>query len=182
MKKDKSSLERKGRYMSKLLRHSPEDENLTLDDYGYVNVKDLCKALKLTTEELQSIVDTNNKKRFEYNSNKTKIRASQGHSIKIKHDFELVTPPPVLFHGTTTDNLNLIFKEGLKKMKRHHVHLTWDYMTAFDVGIRYAKQKHKVWVIAIDAKQMHENGFKFYRSQNLVYLVDNVPSKYFIKM
>lgn len=34
-------------------------------------------------DELEKIVEHNNKKRFEFNEDKSKIRASQGHSIKI---------------------------------------------------------------------------------------------------
>lgn len=180
MKKNKSSLERKGRYLTMLLRHSPEKENLSLDTYGYCDVKSVCGALELTIDELNIIVETNNKKRFEFNDNKTKIKASQGHSIDIKFELEPITPPNILYHGTTYKNSENINKTGLNKMKRHHVHLTNDYDTAFNVGLRYAKEKDNVWVIKIDSKKMNDDGFVFYKTNNDVYLIDYVPQKYFL--
>ena len=138
MKKNQS------RYLSLLLRHKPEQEDLTLDSNGYTDVDILISKLDITKEELGEMIETNNKKRFEYNEDETMIRATQGHSVEVDLDLKRILPPPILFHGTTIDNNISIMKKGLKSMQRHHVHLTWDYMTAFDVGLRYAKYKNKV--------------------------------------
>jgi putative RNA 2'-phosphotransferase len=174
-------LTRKGKYMSMLLRHSPEKENLSMDEYGYVKVKDLCNALKISRSDLDWIVENNNKKRFTFGGGYQKdlIRATQGHSITIKYDLEPIEPPSLLFHGTSYDNKEVIEEEGLKKMQRHHVHLTDNLETAENVGLRYAKKKGKLWIITVEAKRMWEDGYDFYKTENGVWLTDHVPSVYF---
>lgn len=172
---DEKELKRKGRYMSLLLRHQPEKEKLRLDERGYCSVDELCSKLDLTKEDLDWIVANNSKKRFSYNEDCTKIRANQGHSIKIKLDLVEITPPPILYHGTAKKYLSSIQKEGLKPMSRHHVHLSKDLETARQVGRRHGMLR----IIKIDAKRMHADGIQFYESENGVVLVDHVDVKYF---
>ena len=54
-------------------------------------------------------------------------------------------------------------------------------MTAFDVGLRYAKYKNKVIIYSIDAEQMNKDGYLFYKTSNNVYLTKEVPAKYLKK-
>jgi putative RNA 2'-phosphotransferase len=169
-----------GRYMSLLLRHKPEKEHLNIDSQGYVLVDELIEKLKITKDDLNWIIDNNDKKRFVYNSDKTMIRAAQGHSISVDLKMKRILPPDVLYHGTSIVNAVEISKGGLKKMGRNHVHLTDDKSTAYSVGMRYAKYKNKIWMITIDANHMNEDGFEFFKSENSVYLTEEVPSKYFI--
>ena len=169
-----------GRYMSLLLRHKPEKENLTIDSQGYVLVDDLIEKLEITFSDLKWIIDNNNKKRFVFNSDETMIRAAQGHSISVDLKMKRILPPDMLFHGTSLYNNGLISKGGLKKMSRNHVHLTDNVDTAKNVGMRYAKYQNKLWIITIDAKQMNADGFEFFKSENGVYLTEEVPSKYFL--
>ena len=182
LKMNEKELTRKGKYISLLLRHSPEKENLSMDEYGYVKVKDLCTALKISRSDLDWIVENNNKKRFIYGGGhqKTLIRATQGHSFEVKMKLESIEPPVLLYHGTTWDNKNVIMEEGLQKMNRQHVHMTDDFDSAVNLGLRYAKTRDKLWMIHIEAKRMWiEGGFHFYKTENGVWLVDRVPSKYF---
>ena len=165
----------KGKEISYLLRHNPE--GLIMDSDGYVNVTDLLKKTQLTKDELDWIVENNDKKRFSYSSDDQKIRASQGHSIDIDIKFKETVPPVVLFHGTTPQVIGVIMKFGLQKMQRHHVHMTDNIKTAEAVGKRYSK-KLKPIVLEINCKAMYADGFKFYLSDNGVWLTDNVPPKY----
>jgi len=77
------------KFLSYVLRHHPELINLNLDENGWANVDELITKSKrdsyqgLTFEELDEIVETNDKKRFIFNEDKTRIRANQGHSIDI---------------------------------------------------------------------------------------------------
>ena len=112
---------KKGKHLSFLLRH---DTEYKFDEHGYREVSDLINNHSYTKQELEEIVETNDKKRYEFNSNHTKIRARQGHSIEINVDLKEATPPDSLYHGTATRFLESIFKEGLKKMNRNHVHLS----------------------------------------------------------
>ena len=129
-------------------------------------------------QELDYIVDTNDKKRLAYeDESKTKIRASQGHSIKIDVGLKAERPPKVLYHGTTYESYQKIVKNGLDKMRRLHVHLTDNKDVAYTVGKRYSKYKEPI-ILEIDSAAMHTDGYKFYLSENGVWLTDNVPSKY----
>lgn len=178
---DSKELKNKSRYLSLLLRHKPEKENLFLDEKGYVQVSELLSKLNLSMNELEWIVDNNDKKRFSFNENKTKLKANQGHSINIQLELKKIVPPNILFHGTTISNQNFIMKSGLKKMSRHHVHLTDNQATAHDVGIRYAKYNNKVWIVVVDAMKMYNDGYEFFKTENNVYLTDHVPCNYIIK-
>ena len=164
-----------GKRITYLLRHKPED--LVMDKNGYVSVSSLLIKVDITQEELDYIVDTNDKKRLAYNFNKTMIRASQGHSIKVDVQLKEVRPPRVLYHGTTFESYEKIKKVGLDKMRRLHVHLSEDFKIAYTVGKRYSKYKEPI-ILEIDSAKMYTDGFKFYKSENGVWLTDNVPSKY----
>lgn len=169
-------LSRKDKYMSLLLRHQPEKEQLDMDKFGWVPVKQLLSRLDMTMEELEEIVATNNKKRFSFNDDKTKIRANQGHSIPVDVQLKEVEPPTILFHGTATRFLSSIYDKGLIKGQRNHVHLSETIETATNVGQRHGK----VYVLHIDAQQMFADGYKFYLSENGVWLTDFVPRKYIL--
>jgi putative RNA 2'-phosphotransferase len=170
------------KYLSYLLRHHPEKINLHLDDYGWADVNELIEKVNansstsntLTFSILEEVVANNNKKRFTFNEDKTKIRASQGHSIEIKLGYEAVEPPEFLYHGTATRFLDGIKKDGLKKMSRHHVHLSQEKSTASNVGQRHGK----LVILIINSKAMHEAGHEFFVSENGVWLTDHVPVEF----
>jgi len=105
------------------------------------------------------------------------IRASQGHSIAVELNLSVITPPDILYHGTADRFLDSILANGLQKQGRQHVHLSAAVETATAVGGRHGKPV----ILTINAKAMHNNGFKFYLSDNKVWLVDSVPCQYITK-
>jgi putative RNA 2'-phosphotransferase len=167
-----------GKYLSLLLRHSPEKENLVVNKHGYVEVSELCFNLKINREELDWIVENDNKERFSYSDDEKMIRANQGHSFEVDYGYKLIEPPELLFHGTSFENKKSINKDGLLSMSRQHVHLTEDITTAKQVGLRHSKNLENLWLISINAKKMFQDGYQFYKSKNNVYLTNNVPPKY----
>ena len=172
-------LVRLSKYLSKHLRHTPEALGLTLEPGGWVAVDTLLEAcdrrnFRITREELEEVVARNNKQRFSFDPTRTRIRANQGHSIEVDLQLEPVEPPAVLYHGTASHNVEAIRREGLKRMSRHHVHLSGDMSTALAVGARHGKPV----VLQVDAIAMHQAGHVFYRSANGVWLVDHVPPEY----
>ena len=165
-----------GKKITYLLRHNPED--LIMDKKGYVSVVALLDKIGITQEDLDYIVDTNDKKRLAYNDDKTMLRASQGHSIKVDVQLKAVRPPRILYHGTSIDSYNKIKNSGgLDKMRRLHVHLSDDEKVAYSVGKRYSKYKEPI-ILKIDSAAMYTDGYKFYLSENGVWLTDNIPLKY----
>ena len=80
-----------------------------------------------------------------------------------------------MYHGTGQKNKSSILESGISKRKRHHVHLSEDIKTAVQVGTRHGKPL----VFELKSGVMHVDGHKFYKSENDVWLTDNVPSTYF---
>jgi putative RNA 2'-phosphotransferase len=167
------------KFLSKHLRHAPEDLGLTLAPGGWVDVEDLLagcanKGFRIARAELDEVVEKNDKQRFSFDESGTRIRANQGHSTEI--DLQLVpqTPPAVLYHGTALATLAAVRKNGLKRMSRHHVHLSTMVETAKKVGARHGTPV----VLVVDAAAMHEAGIPFYCSENGVWLVDAVAPEY----
>jgi len=177
-----SKLIKQSKFLSRVLRHKPESIGVTLDESGWVKVSDLLVASKvagqnITRERLAEIVETNNKRRFAFSPSGDMIRASQGHSVKnIDLKLEEREPPTYLYHGTVKKFLSSIKDVGLLKMNRHHVHLSETIETATSVGSR----RGIPIVLLVEALVMHQNGYKYYRSENGVWLTDAVPSKYII--
>ena len=164
------------KYLSYILRHHPEDANLTLDSEGWCDVKQLLTNLKISQEELDETVYNNT--RFIYNADKSKIKAAHGHSVKIEYHNEKV-PPMILYHGTAIRFKDAIMKEGLKKMTREAVHMSDDYKDAQTVGSRHSGGSLSLTIVfKINANQMYKDGYKFYKSEDGVWLTDNVPPKY----
>jgi putative RNA 2'-phosphotransferase len=168
-------LKKKSKFLSAILRHKPELVGVKLDKNGWCDVEDLLKrASGLTADLLDAVVETNNKKRFEFDENKTKIRARQGHSVDVDLNYEPAEPPQYLYHGTALKYKDKILKGGIKKMSRHAVHLSSDTQTAYNVGSRHGKPM----ILVVCAKSMHESCHKFYLSNNGVWLTDHVPPSF----
>lgn len=167
---------KKSKHLAFLLRHDSEAlEQGKIDRHGWRKVTELAK-LGYSQEILEEIVFTNNKQRYEYSEDGTMIRARQGHSIDVDVELSEATPPDVLYHGTATRFLESIYDNGLLPGSRLYVHLSLDEVTAINVGMRHGTP----FVIKIDCRQMLADGYKFYLSNNGVWLVNQVPKKYFI--
>lgn len=167
------------KFLSLVLRHKPEVIGLNLDESGWVGTQELLQKLAknnkvIDLKTLKDVVANNDKKRFAFNADQTKIRASQGHSVEVKLGYKPIKPPEILFHGTATRFLDSIKEQGLLKGNRHQVHLSKDAETATNVGNRHGK----VVLMKVKALEMHKAGFEFFVSENQVWLTDSVPVKY----
>jgi len=163
-----------GKYMSLLLRHTPEKENLDMDRYGYVPVKQLISRLDITMSDLEDIVDENDKQRFSFDKTHNYLKANQGHSIDVDLELASVKPPQKLYHGTATKFLTSIYDNGIVKGKRNFVHLSIDIETARQVGSRHGNP----YILVIDTEKMYEDGIEFYLTKNGVWHTDFVPREY----
>lgn len=173
----KSKLVKISKRISYILRWHPEDFDIHLNENGYANVTELLDVLNIDRDVLDEIVETNDKKRFSYNEDKTLIRASQGHNkdLKLNIKFKEVNPPHILYHGTSESYVESIMKTGLNSSKREYVHLSKDIETAKIVA---GRRKEKMSILEIDAKLMSFEGEKIYISDNGVYLTKKVEPKY----
>jgi putative RNA 2'-phosphotransferase len=179
----KSDLVTVSKRMSRYLRHAPQDIGLTLAADGWVEVDVFLAALgrtglRLTRAQLDEVVSTNDKQRFSFDETGTRIRANQGHSVPVQLDLPVATPPDVLFHGTVDRFLSAIFREGLRPMNRHDVHLSATVDTATKVGARRGKPV----VLCVDAAAMVSAGHEFRVSANGVWLTPHVPPQYLTRL
>lgn len=167
------------KFLSKHLRHDPAGLGLTLESGGWVRVEDLLAGcarvnFRISLDELNEVVERNDKKRFSFDETGERIRANQGHSTPVDLQLAPQTPPDVLYHGTAAHVVEQILRTGIQRMSRHHVHLSTTIDTAKAVGKRHGKPV----ILRVDAAAMSRDGVVFYRSDNGVWLVDEIAPKY----
>ena len=169
---------RTSRYLCLILRHKPEVIGITLDEHGWADVEALIEGVSRThdldREILERIVAEDEKGRYSFNEDHTKIRANQGHSIPVDVELEQCEPPEVLYHGTGEKYVPSILQQGLVPKTRLYVHLSSDTATARTVGQRHGKPV----VFLVLAGEMARSGIPFYRSRNGVWLTEAVPAGY----
>lgn len=174
-----SNITKTSRYISLILRHKPEVIGIQLDRNGWASVPALIQGVNKThpldMDMLEEIVATDEKQRYSFNTDKSLIRANQGHSIDVDVELEEVDPPEYLWHGTATKYVDSIEKSGLIAKSRLYVHLSANKETAIKVGARHGAPV----VYRVDSGQMHrDESFRFFKSANGVYLVKYVPPYY----
>ena len=164
----------RSKYLALILRHKPELVNVELMKDGWVDLQKLIRNTDFTMDELEDIVKSDNKGRYQFSNDKKYIRAVQGHSKKVDIEFKEFTPDKDLYHGTGGRFVKSILKDGIKKMSRQYVHLSINKEIAKNVGIRHGKPV----IITIDAVKMKNDGYKFFIADNGVILTDYVPIEY----
>jgi putative RNA 2'-phosphotransferase len=127
-------LTRASKFLLLVLRQRPAATGVTVDANGWAEIDALLAGARearvpLTRDLLVLVVETNPKQRFAIDETGTRIRAVQGHSIDVDLAYAPAAPPATLFHGTHAKALDAILTEGLKPMKRAHVHLSRDVET-----------------------------------------------------
>ncbi len=170
---------RKSKTLSSVLRHRAASYGLTLDPQGWIAIDELLPALakrgrRMSRGELDRVVAENDKQRFEFSVDRTRIRARQGHTVEVDLALPPAAPPPTLYHGTFAKALDSIRREGLTKQTRHHVHLSPDEATAAKVGARRGRPV----ILTIDTAAMARDGHEFFLTGNAVWLTDAVPANY----
>ncbi len=177
--KDKSF----SKFLSYVLRHQPDSIDITLDAQGWTEIATLMSQAarhgkRFRLEDLHEAVRTSDKQRFAISEDGLRIRANQGHSVKVDLALPVTVPPDVLYHGTASRFIASIMKDGLRPGSRHHVHLSANTTTARTVGARHGAPV----ILQVMAKQMHEAGFEFFVTANGLWLCDKVPPNYLIRI
>ena len=164
-------------FISLILRHKPDVIGISLDEHGWANVQELINGINKTGKYsidmpmLEGIVRADNKQRYSFNEDRSKIRANQGHSVNVDVELKEAVPPEILYHGTGEKYVESINAEGLKPKSRLYVHLSKDVETAVTVGSRHGKSV----VYTVASGEMYRQGYTFYLSENGVWLTKNVP-------
>lgn len=169
-------------FISLVLRHNPGAAGITLDEHGWADVQKLLEGVSATGRKidmavLEEIVKYDSKQRYSFNEDKTLIRANQGHSVPVDVELKEQEPPEFLYHGTADRFLKSIHAEGLKPMSRLYVHLSKDVETALKIGKRHGTPV----VLKVRSGAMYREGYKFYLSENGVWLTKMVSNQYLEK-
>jgi putative RNA 2'-phosphotransferase len=167
--------------LSYWLRHRPDAAALVLDPHGWADTDAVLASLArcripTSLDRLRTMIDCNDKQRFELSPDGRQVRARQGHSVAVALDWPSVVPPDLLYHGTVQRNLQAILTEGLRPMRRHHVHLSPDVETAMRVGARRGPPV----ILGVKARQINSGGMPFFVTTNNVWLVEAVPARFII--
>jgi putative RNA 2'-phosphotransferase len=183
-------------FCSGALRHFPDDVGLTLDGGGWTALTELVACAErqygwADDRAVGAVVATDPKGRFETRERDggSEIRAAYGHSVAVDLDRdadrdngsggdggEREDVPDTLYHGTAPRNLDAIFAEGLKPMRRQSVHLSGDRETARSVGRRHSDGDPVV--LAVDVRGLCEAGFAVRKRGRDTYTVDRVPPRF----
>ena len=172
---------RTSKFLSLILRHKPDAGHIRLDPAGWADVAALLEGMakagrRKSFEQLVDVVESNDKQRFSFNSDRTKIRAAQGHSTDVDLGYAPKQPPPFLFHGTVERFLQSIRAKGLIPGNRQFVHLSADLETAVKVGARRGKPV----ILNVDSGRMWRDGHVFHMSENGVWLTPQVPPDFIL--
>ena len=158
-----------------ILRHKPEEFKLTVDEFGWVDVQELVNVLNINIATLVSIVKLDDKGRYEFNEETTKIRATQGHSFTVNLNLtNVVEVFENVYHGTSTRVSDLILASGLLPINRQYVHMCYDLDQAHKTGARHGSPV----IFKVDVNSAIKDGFKFFKSSNGYILSEHVPAKY----
>ncbi|WP_054954817.1 RNA 2'-phosphotransferase [Paenibacillus dakarensis] len=165
-------------FMSKNLRHTPEQYGVELDHEGFCHIHDLIKGIKsenkwseIADSDILQVVENCPKQRYEIINGY--IRANYGHSAG-RLEYKESTPPAVLYHGTNTKVVDKILLEGIKPMGRKYVHLSEGLEFATLAG----KRRGELVILNVDTVESAANHVKFYVAKHGVWLADYVPPQY----
>ena len=139
----------------------------------------------ITRADIKYIVDYQkiDKNRYTLFEKDRYIKCNYGHSFIIERNLKFVTPPDILYHGTSESVLQNIVEQGLLPLKRRYVYLTsekskaMEYAEKKNFSPQHRGYKHPILLI-IDAKKAYEDGINFYNDFEHIYSTDNIPWKY----
>ncbi len=174
-----ANLTRLSQFIALVLRHKPDEFNITLDDNGYTDVDLVMQVIRqrygdlYRLDDLKAVVagDKDGKKRYEIVDGR--IRALFGHNRSLNNiSYNPVEPPEILYHGTAAEALSAIREAGLLPMSRQYVHLAIDKGRAGNVANRHSRN---TVILTIRAKAAHDAGIQFYQPEAEQYLAQIIP-------
>lgn len=165
-------------FMIRLLRHTPHEYGITLDEQGYCNLSELLAAVRkepqwadLGIVDIAQAAGDCRHRRYEIAGGR--IRAKYGHSVQ-RLKYEEARPPRILYHGTHKSVLEKLLAEGVKPVRRPYVYLTESPDLAADVGNRQGEAV----IVEVEAARAGSEGVKFYLAPNEIWLSDFIPPQY----
>jgi 2'-phosphotransferase len=150
-----------------------------MDQQGYVPISEILdwqifRKNNCKSQDILGLVANSDKQRYELSRNKSKIRASQGHTIDTLDEeslYETITNPaeiPLVIHGTDKKAWGYIKSQGLNRMARTHIHFAIGYPGDKEVisGMRGSCDV----IVELDVPKAMAAGIVFQKSKNGVIL------------
>ena len=179
-----------------LLRHGAKTKNIPIDEEGFITLENVFAYVHsqvkpgevklIDLDFVKDIVATDSKGRLHFDEENMRLRANQGHSIKID-SLELRTIKvtdtgyDLVVHGTYKKNKSKIIDGGgLMKMSRNHVHMTNVTVDESNnsLGYKLMRDDADLYVV-VNLRAAITDGIPFYESTNNVVLTDHdIPLKY----
>ncbi len=173
-------LKRLSKFLAVVLRHSPDDFGIELDEQGYTSLDSVWTVIEgrygnqYELVDLETIVAGDNRGKKRYEIVGAQIRAMYGHSSP-KVIYPACEPPELLYHGTNGTALKAIRHEGLQSSGRQYVHLTSNIDNATIVAKRKTR---KPIILIIRAIEAHHRGVVFHQPENEHYLAKAIPAEF----
>ncbi len=169
--------ERLGRFVSGALRHFPDDLGLAMNQHGWVDVDVLVDAMRTrykwsNKEKLFSIIESDEKGRYEVKGNK--IRARYGHSVDIDLDYAENTLPE-LYYGASREEVDILLEKGIKPIKQRYVHLSTSVEKAREVANIHTDDPV---LLVINAGEAQDDGVTMLSATENIVLSEEIPAKY----
>lgn len=176
------SLTKESKFLSLVLRHKPQAVGIRLDGAGWADVQELVsgmsKFLPFNFNMLEEIVRTDAKQQYTFNADKTRIRATEGHSIPVNLELNTANPPEFLWYGTGEQYASSISQQGLVPQDQQpYVQLCAEPDTACMAGMRYGD----LVLYRVLSEKMAELGYFFYLSEDGTWLTESVPAPFLEK-
>lgn len=169
--------ERLGRFISGALRHFPDDLGLAMNQHGWVDVDVLVDAMRTrykwsNKEKLFSIIESDEKGRYEVKGNK--IRARYGHSVDIDLDYPENTLPE-LYYGASREEVDILLEKGIRPIKQRYVHLSTSVEKAKEVASIHSEDPV---LLVINAEEAQNNGVSMLSATENIVLAEEIPAQY----
>lgn len=157
----------------------PDEFGLVPDNEGFVKFKDFIKAISeepgwryVRRSHINEVIIT-------LSDNPIVIEAGL---IKVlnpdKRVFSVLaeTVPKLLYHSVKRKAYPVVLEKGVMPMGQHHVFLA----TTKELAVRMGSRKDpKPVLLTVHAQRAFEDGVRFLRQGDLLYMVDRVPVDYF---
>jgi putative RNA 2'-phosphotransferase len=164
------------KFMSLILRHTPEKFGLKLEIDGSCTIDELVNTINaqsnwtgITNDNIHQVAKNCPKQRYKIEGDR--IKANYGHSLEVPRVEKI--PPDVLYHGTNTKVIDLIMKDGIKRQQRD-IHMS----EGTEFATLSGQRRGKLVIVKIDAKTASNDGVKFYYAAHDVWLADFIPQQY----
>ena len=162
--------------LSLMLRHRTEEFGLEMDEYGFVPLDAVVRAVQgryteVEEKDIRDLADAPDQHRFEIVEQG--IRALYGHSFFVEMDGEPMEPPEHLYMWCTTRAAQRFRDQGIMPVDRYYVHLS----LSREVAEARSRQGDTSCIVEVLAHEAHAEGIKFY-SRGEVVLTREIPPEF----